>query len=462
MPSQNHRPPRLRHRRRRRWPVLLLAGSAVVVAVYAFRGGPLPATVAEDPEPLSGVRVGTLAVTLDADAVLVRREQVVRTPRAGFVRHLAEEGARVRVGGEVVEFTPGGAAAVTVQEQPRQNTPVPAGSGESGSGAPTRDATGPLPLLPSAARQEFERLAADIHATAVALNEAQARGEPTAAYQERLDELARAQNALLPALREEAASGGGAAASLPSLPARSASTAGGAGGAATGPGGGTEWAEEPMWTGEAQVVTTSVSGVVLYQTDGLEEVLTPEAVARWGPRDLLNLPYADVTELAEGPVARGGALFKLVDDLEMEMLLLVPADRLTAGMRSDLLERGASLEVAGRDLPLQATVLRIAEEGEHVLLHLSAPLPSGDALRLRRMRVTLRLAEYEGTILPRAAVDVQEGRTGVWVARRGGYAFVPVRVLGGTADEVAVESNLPRDAQVLVAPPPPAARRLTE
>lgn len=301
-------------RRRRRWPAVLLALAALGTGLYAWKPAALPSAAQPEPEPLSGVREGALQVTLEADALLVRREQVYRAPQAGALRRLAAEGARVRVGGQVVAFTPDG--------------------------------------------------------------------------------------------------------------------------------------------GSEEVITTPVSGVVFYQTDGLEEVLTPGTVADWGPAALYTLPYPDAREIADGPVEAGEPLFKLVDDLSLEMLLLVSGDSLSDAQRAALQGREVELQVSGRDMPLTARVVRLAAEGPDLLIHLEAPLPFPEALRLRRMRVSLLLAEYEGVILPRAAIDVEGGRTGVWIAQRGGYRFVPVRVLGGTAEEVAVEGDVPPDAQVLTDPPP--------
>ncbi|MFO7274639.1 MAG: HlyD family efflux transporter periplasmic adaptor subunit [Bacillota bacterium] len=302
-------------RRRRRWPLLLFALTALGAGLYLWKPVTLPAVARAEPEPLAGVREGVLRVTVEADAVLVRREQVVRAPQAGALRRIAAEGARVRVGGQVAAFTPAGGAA-------------------------------------------------------------------------------------------------------------------------------------------EQVITSPVSGVVLYQTDGLEGILTPEAVADWGPADFYALPLPALSETPDGPVAEGEPLFKLVDDLRVDMLLLVSAGSLSQAQQAALPGRELELRVSGRDLPVTARVLRIAAQGPDLLIHLESPLPSPEALRLRRMRVSLLVAEYEGVILPRAAVDVEEGRTGVWVAGRGGYRFVPVRVLGGTADEVAAEADLPPDAQVLTDPPP--------
>lgn len=443
--------PRAR-RRRRRWPAVLLTLAAVGTGLYLWNPAS-PRTAAQaEPEPLSGVRHGVLQVTLDADAVLVRREQVYRAPEGGTLRRLAAEGARVRVGGQVVAFSPGAGPPVPAARTDPRSTP----------------AESALPRAVSAARQAYDRLAAELYAAAVALQEAQLRGEATAPYQERLDELAREQLALLPALREDMARAGTEAAPLPPPAGEAAPQfppAGEAGPQSPLPGSERDPQEEgwhPAFgegEGDFNVITTPVSGVVLYQTDGLETVLTPEAVAGWGPAALYTLPYPDTREIADGPVAAGDPLFKLVDDLTVEMLLLVPADSLTEAQQAALTGQEVELQVAGRDLPLTARVLRVAADGQDLLIHLESPLPSSDALRLRRMRVSVLLAEYEGVILPRTAIDVEDGRTGVWVAQRGGYRFVPVRVLGGTADEVAVEGDLPPDAQVLTAPPPPSSAR---
>lgn len=452
--------PRARRRPRRRWPAAFLALAALGTALYIWKPATLPSASPAQPEPLAGVRPGILRVTLDADAVLVRREQVYRAPQPGNVRRLAEEGARVRVGGQVVAFTAGAAPPGDARSHSggsasargaAQGEPTAAGSeptAAQGAAAAARGASpAALPPPVSPVRQEYDRLAEELYATAVALQEAQFRGEPTAAYQERLDDLARQQAALLPALRQDMAGAGTEAAPLPP-------EAGQGSAQAPAPGEGSHIpADLPV--GTEQVITTDVSGVVLYQTDGLESLLTPEAVAGWGPSALYALPYPDVGAITDGPVAAGAPLFKLVDDLSVEMLLLVPAASLTEAQQSALPGREVELQVSGRDLPLTARVLRVAAGGSDLLIHLEAPLPSSEALRLRRMRVSLLLAEYEGTIVPRAAIDVDEGRTGVWMAQRGGYRFVPVRVLGGTADEVAVEGELPPDAQVLTDPPPP-------
>jgi len=480
--------PRAR-RRRRRWPVVLLAVVALGAGLYVWKPVPLPSAAPAEPEPLAGVRRGILKVTLDADAVLVRRETVYRAPQAGTVRRLAEEGARVRVGGQVVAFTPGAAAprgrggelssgqtaSATDQGAPAAGRGAAAidrgaptadrgtlASDRSGAPAADRPTTPPdrssarqsavLPLTASPVRQEYDRLAAELYATAVALQQAQLRGEETASYQQRLDELAHEQLALLPALQRDMAKAGTEAAPLPDGAGQASDPQPASGGAEAA----LPDLPEDLPAGVEQVITTRVSGVVLYQTDGLESILTPEAVAAWGPSALYRLPYPTVDEISDGPVASGEPLFKLVDDLTVEMLLLVPGDSLSESQRAALPGREVQLQVSGRDLPLTAQVLRVAAEGSDLLIHLEAPVPSAEALRLRRMRVSLLIAEFEGTIVPRSAIDVEGGRTGVWVAERNGYRFEPVRVLGGTAGEVAVEEELPPDTQVLTAPPPPA------
>ena len=428
------------------------------------------------------MRVGALTSSLEADALLVRRERVHLAPYSGVVQRLADDGERVRVGSQVVGITPGlaGPADPGTPTQPKTPTqsetsgkPSQGTSPETATPAKTDTPTLALPAQASPAKLEYDRLASEIYATALQLSQARYQGGDTGAYQDRLDQLTVSQAELLPALRGEAEEVPPSPAPLPPAGADQAGSAEAPQPEAADPepsdpastdasGAGSSADPVPPAAPGLRTLGTEEAGVVIYQVDGLESVLTPEAVAEWTPSDLLGLPYPDTQAAGEATVAEGGPLFKLVNDLSLEMLILAPASSLSSAQRATMANQGVTLAMAGRDRPLAAEVVRIAEEGEHLLLHLSMPLPSQDALRLRRMRVELLLDEYEGTIVPRTAVDVRQGRTGVWVAEGSRFRFVPVRVVGGSQQEVAVEAALAPDAMVLPNPPPPEDRILPD
>jgi len=102
--------PAKRPRRRIPWP--LLAGAALLAAglVYVrFRPLERPVTV-----PLA---IRSIEVALDADALVVRDEQVYTAPVAGQARRLVPDGQRVRVGSPVVELMQDAGATTTVSAQ---------------------------------------------------------------------------------------------------------------------------------------------------------------------------------------------------------------------------------------------------------------------------------------------------------------------------------------------------------
>ncbi|MFZ5815525.1 MAG: HlyD family efflux transporter periplasmic adaptor subunit [Bacillota bacterium] len=354
------------------------------------------------PPPVVAVRHGAVEAVLEADAWLVRKERVVTAPVAGQVRRLAAEGERARVGGAVVEIGPESARPPATAGA----APPPADAGRA------------------ATQREYDRLSTEIYRLAAAVNEARFAGqaEQAAALQAELDDLALRQAAL-----------------VGQLPAPSPE----------------EQPSRPSPSPAATRVTTEVAGVVLYQTDGLESILTPAGAERWTPSWVRALPLPDLKQTGREQVAAGQPLFKVVDDLHLELILVVPAERLTPSQRTIMAEDGVKVRIPGRERPLTAHLRRIAEEGEELLLHLEVPLPAAEALRVRRMRVSLLLESFEGAVVPRAAIDVQGGRTGVWVREGRAYQFTPVRVLGGNRTEVAVEGDLAPDAQVLTLLPPP-------
>lgn len=405
-------------RRFRRWGARLRA--ALLLAVLAGGGWYFWQQVRAPKagsQAVAIVRHGVVEESLEVDALIIRREQVVTAPVGGQVRRLANEGERVRVGSPVVEIGAGAAAPLV------------------GSSHAAQPATAPAPSVTaaatSAAQKEYDRLSAEIYQLVAALNEARYSGqaERATSLQVQVDDLARRQIALLSQLQQR---------QMPQLP-----------GPVTRP------SPPPESTPGATQVTTTAAGVLLYQTDGLESILSPAEADKWSPSWLRALPYPEMAKTSDQGVAPGQPLFKVVDDLQLEMVAVVPAARFTPSQRTIMAQDGVTLWLPGKDRAVTARVERMAEEGEELLLHLSAPLPASEALRVRRMRVRLQLETFEGIILPRSAIDVQDGKTGVWVTDGSTYRFTPVRAIGGNRQEVAVEGDLAPGDQVLKELPPP-------
>lgn len=356
---------------------------------------------------------------LEVDALVIRSEQVVVAPVGGVVQRMVADGEKVRLGAPVVAIGPGtasGTPPATGPAQPAESAPPPASPGTS------------------AAQREYDRLSSQIYQLAVARNQAKYAGEAEKAadLEAQLDSLARQQAALIDQLgRAEPTQQ--VIPPAPAIPAAPSQVV------------------DPL----ATVVTADSGGVVIYRTDGLETVLRPDQADSWSLSWLRSLPYPDPKETGTGAVPAGQPVFKIVNEMDLELIVIIPAERLTEAKRTMIQQDGVTLRIPGKERTLTAQVKAMRQEGEELLLHLVGPLPAADSMAVRRIRATLLMETFEGIVVPRSAIDVQNGEQGVWVHEGGQYRFTPVRVVGGNQQEVAVKGELPPDAMLLQAPPPP-------
>ena len=194
-----------------------------------------------------------------------------------------------------------------------------------------------------------------------------------------------------------------------------------------------------------QTVQTDVAGIVSYQTDGLESVLAPAQAGRWTPSWLQSLPASASARLVEGPVAAGQPVFKIITDFSPGLVLALPA------AQAPVLGPGAELTVrlgaAGKEVA--ATVEKRVAEGDAVLLHLKVQSIPPELVSARQVDLTLVLGVQTGKAVPRSAIDVRQGRQGVWQVQGSARSFVPVVVTGGNDREVILETDLPPGTVIL-------------
>lgn len=388
----DRRPDRRAHRagRRPRWALLLLSVGALL-ALYLLwpRAGQEPEFVAANP--------GTVEVAAEADALVVRTEQVYTAPRSGTVQSMVEGGQRVRVGDPVVSIAAAGA-------------PVPE----------------PLAVRPTAVaviglRHEFNQISQQLYSLALLFHAAIEKSDSAEIerVQAEMDRLANRQSVLAAQIDR------GEPAPAP-----------------------TALREEAAGSGQ---VSVDRAGIVVYTVDGLEGQLIPSQSSSWTPAWYRSLALPNPRKTGQGAVSVGAPLFKLVDNLNPGLVLLVPSE-----LRPSLqAERRIRVQFPGRDWrPIRATVIHHAEEGADLLLYLQASVLPEELNSLRKVRVRVVLASYSGLIAPRSAIDVQDGRQGVWVKDAKELYFQPVRVLGGSSTEVALEGAITPGAMILrVAPP---------
>jgi putative membrane fusion protein len=190
-------------------------------------------------------------------------------------------------------------------------------------------------------------------------------------------------------------------------------------------------------------------GNVVWEVDGLEGVTT-SALKDATPAWFTALPQPEPRQIADGSSVQAGApIGRLVVGSDRVLVALVPASAIPRQWDP------GQLRVA---IPSQnwtgsgAGVEWKGEGAERLLILHSRELPESLA-GVRKVRLDLTFAAYTGTIVPRTAVDVRDGKQGVWIVKNGQRSFLPGAVIGGDATSVAMKLTVESGARVLKVAP---------
>ncbi len=176
------------------------------------------------------------------------------------------------------------------------------------------------------------------------------------------------------------------------------------------------------------------AGLVFWNVDGLEEVLQPGSVLASG-----SVPVVSPAEpLAEGAVAKGEPLCRVVDNLSPVLLHfnvppgVLPQSMLKEGERWRVLLNGE--ESRGR------VTLILTDNGvSRVELALSRYPET--LMQERRVRCAVITREVSGFIVPRAALVLHSGMTGIYLLRKDRIEWRPVRVEAQLGENVQISGE---------------------
>ncbi|MGI6037075.1 MAG: HlyD family efflux transporter periplasmic adaptor subunit [Limnochordia bacterium] len=201
--------------------------------------------------------------------------------------------------------------------------------------------------------------------------------------------------------------------------------------------------EISAWESSVGHITIPTAGVIHYELDGLEGVLTPEGVLSYSKEELVKLTPQRIKRTDGQEVAAGDPLFRLLPDHQLYLLTFIPPV-------DEPVRRGQRVEVHIPGFPeLAARVEGLGQPGEEqaLLLALDRYLPAFDTLR--QLPVKIIIQRHRGTILPASAVRESRGRIGVYIQTPEGPLFQPVKVLGRQGEEVCV-GGVPEGVPVIV------------
>lgn len=196
--------------------------------------------------------------------------------------------------------------------------------------------------------------------------------------------------------------------------------------------------------GETQKKTfySRKSGLLSFTVDGLENTLKPDIIAN------LNHNYHDFRgkniSVKDGDVVNAGRpLFKIVNNFNLYMMVETPAERISRYHVED------KLWVTFDNMTVVGYVKKIY--GNMNLLVILLERFPDDLVNQRWVDVTVMTDAFHGVILPRQCVTEKDGRVGVYRYIESAIVFWPVKVEGGTANQVVVD-DIERGVEVLTDP----------
>lgn len=175
-------------------------------------------------------------------------------------------------------------------------------------------------------------------------------------------------------------------------------------------------------------------GVVFYRMDGLEQVLTPDA----GPGLIQPPKVTLVSRTAGDSVARGEAVFKIVDNLDpVYVQFTVPGGLLPR----EMVVSGARWRLVWSNEVYSGRISDLLPGDGQTLVRLKVQRYPPDFLDGRRQEVGVITRELNGFIVPRRAIALLKDRPGLVTLHNEDFRWLPVTIEGQTQRHVQVSGK---------------------
>ncbi|MGE5586861.1 MAG: HlyD family efflux transporter periplasmic adaptor subunit [Clostridia bacterium] len=408
--------------RRRRVRSLMAGGAVFTLAVISLTVWSLhkATTISAFERRLECAQAvwGSVEEGLEVDGIVVRDEKVFVSPIAGKVRLVVREGERVRTGAVVAEVA---------RDEARQRLEPPLVS--------ARDELAKFDAYARARLEELKRQLAshklEVENEKWALDRARVSRD--------VQEEKRHKEALARANTEVAAATGRLEEEEKALQARGLALAA------------KVRACEAAYKQAVHALRAEAPGVVSFELDGLEHVLTPVSARDLAPDRVRSLSESPVRVSDGAEVAEGEPVFRLVDNYRLLMLVLLSGEDAAAITSSRVRVKFASPQAGGGLLPV-----RVVSQGD--------PAPSGERVvflevsgfpqelcRVRRTHAKLVTRVAYGLTIPRRAVVKDGEECFVYAPVNLGVMKRPVEIVAGDQDTVIVR-GLKEGQRVLTNP----------
>lgn len=180
--------------------------------------------------------------------------------------------------------------------------------------------------------------------------------------------------------------------------------------------------EEPV------AVTAPVSGYFSEEADGFESLLTPETIFTLTPSQLENLEPQRVSERTVGTLSTGQKWY---------FTAVIPEERAAQCRERTTLTVNFSVQGL-REIKMRVERVSDAENGQCVLV-LSYEKFLGEVTALRRLGADITFRSYEGLRVPKSALYVIDGETGVYILQNRMAKWKSVEILYEYGDDYLVK-----------------------
>lgn len=186
-------------------------------------------------------------------------------------------------------------------------------------------------------------------------------------------------------------------------------------------------------------IKAEVSGYFVSLTDGYENILNEKKLSEITPEYLSNL---------KPQKTKNGTVGKIVSDYEWFIVAKVPLNDSLKYKEGDTLEIKTSVKTSPM-LPVMVERINLSEDSNSAVVIFSCNQMNSELASMRTAAMTVVNKEYSGLKVPKKALRVVDGKTGVYVVSGINVKFVRVNVIYNAADYIICEQKQTNDEPVL-------------
>lgn len=191
-----------------------------------------------------------------------------------------------------------------------------------------------------------------------------------------------------------------------------------------------------LQSGDPFLIKAPISGVVSYQTDGLEEIFRPNELQSLNMEKIEKLELEIVDNSKKDVVEKGKRFGKIVNNLEgMQIYIEFPLD-----IFNNPLQNGQELNLVFPEIDKEISVPIIDLKGIGNTAQVLVELPEiwYSLINVRVQPVEIVLKRNQGIVLPKKALVVKANKTGVFWLRKGFVFWQPVNIISEDNENVVV------------------------